>query len=333
MEKIRYFVWAAVAAISLAGCAGGEEKMDANGSFEAEERVISAEATGKILRLDIEEGQLLQAGAAVGQIDVDNLKLQAGQVSASMEALHKKTNDAGPQVAVLEAQLAAHSRQMASLSKQLEVVDKEVARFKTLVASDAATQKQLDDLTGQRAVLEKQFSAAESQAEVIKAQIRAAKAGVQTQNTGILSEELPAQKRLEIIEKQIRDGAVLNQYAGTVLAQYAREGEFTAIGKPLYKIADLSEVYLRAYITGDQLPQVKLRQEVKVLTDDGQGGYHETSGMITWISDRAEFTPKTIQTKAERANMVYAIKVKVKNEDGRYKIGMYGGLKWGAQGG
>lgn len=333
MEKIRYFVWAAVAAISLAGCAGGEEKMDANGSFEAEERVISAEATGKILRLDIEEGQLLQAGAAVGQIDVDNLKLQAGQVSASMEALHKKTNDAGPQVAVLEAQLAAHSRQMASLSKQLEVVDKEVARFKTLVASDAATQKQLDDLTGQRAVLEKQISAAESQAEVIKAQIRAAKAGVQTQNTGILSEELPAQKRLEIIEKQIRDGAVLNQYAGTVLAQYALEGEFTAIGKPLYKIADLSEVYLRAYITGDQLPQVKLGQEVKVLTDDGQGGYHETSGTITWISDRAEFTPKTIQTKAERANMVYAIKVKVKNEDGRYKIGMYGGLKWGAQGG
>jgi HlyD family secretion protein len=176
--------------------------------------------------------------------------------------------------------------------------------------------------------LEKQWSAAESQAEVIKAQIRAAKAGVQIQNTGILSEELPAQKRLELIEKQMLDGAVLNQYAGTVLAQYAREGEFTAIGKPLYKIADLSEIYLRAYITGDQLPQVKLGQEMKVLTDDGQGGYHETTGTISWISDKAEFTPKTIQTKAERANMVYAVKVKVKNEEGRYKIGMYGGVKW-----
>lgn len=328
MEKIRYFIWAAVAALTLAACARTEQTMDASGSFEAEERVISAEATGKILRLNIEEGQALKAGETVGQIDVENLRLQAEQVSASMEALHKKANDAGPQVAVLEAQLAAHSRQMASLSKQLEVVDKEVARFKTLVASDAATQKQLDDLTGQKAVLEKQWSAAESQAEVIKAQIRAAKAGVQIQNTGILSEELPAQKRLELIEKQMSDGAVLNQYAGTVLAQYAREGEFTAIGKPLYKIADLSEIYLRAYITGDQLPQVKLGQEMRVLTDDGQGGYHETTGTISWISDKAEFTPKTIQTKAERANMVYAVKVKVKNEEGRYKIGMYGGVKW-----
>lgn len=328
MKKMKSFLWAAVAALTLAACAGTEETMDASGSFEAEERVISAEATGKILRLNIEEGQALKAGETVGQIDVENLRLQAEQVSASMEALHKKANDAGPQVAVLEAQLAAHSRQMASLSKQLEVVDKEVARFKTLVASDAATQKQLDDLTGQKAVLEKQWSAAESQAEVIKAQIRAAKAGVQIQNTGILSEELPAQKRLELIEKQMLDGAVLNQYAGTVLAQYAREGEFTAIGKPLYKIADLSEIYLRAYITGDQLPQVKLGQEMKVLTDDGQGGYHETTGTISWISDKAEFTPKTIQTKAERANMVYAVKVKVKNEEGRYKIGMYGGVKW-----
>ena len=328
MKKMKSFLWAAVAALTLAACAGTEETMDASGSFEAEERVISAEATGKILRLNIEEGQALKAGETVGQIDVENLRLQAEQVSASMEALHKKANDAGPQVAVLEAQLAAHSRQMASLSKQLEVVDKEVARFKTLVASDAATQKQLDDLTGQKAVLEKQWSAAESQAEVIKAQIRAAKAGVQIQNTGILSEELPAQKRLELIEKQMSDGAVLNQYAGTVLAQYAREGEFTAIGKPLYKIADLSEIYLRAYITGDQLPQVKLGQEMKVLTDDGQGGYHETTGTISWISDKAEFTPKTIQTKAERANMVYAVKVKVKNEEGRYKIGMYGGVKW-----
>ncbi len=328
MKKMKSILWAAVAALTLAACAGTEETMDASGSFEAEERVISAEATGKILRLNIEEGQALKAGETVGQIDVENLRLQAEQVSASMEALHKKANDAGPQVAVLEAQLAAHSRQMASLSKQLEVVDKEVARFKTLVASDAATQKQLDDLTGQKAVLEKQWSAAESQAEVIKAQIRAAKAGVQIQNTGILSEELPAQKRLELIEKQMLDGAVLNQYAGTVLAQYAREGEFTAIGKPLYKIADLSEIYLRAYITGDQLPQVKLGQVMKVLTDDGQGSYHETTGTISWISDKAEFTPKTIQTKAERANMVYAVKVKVKNEEGRYKIGMYGGVKW-----
>lgn len=333
MEKIRYFVGAAVAVICLAGCAGSDEKMDANGSFEAEERVISAEATGKILRLNIEEGQVLKVGEIVGQIDVENLRLQAEQVSASMEALRKKANDAGPQVAVLEAQLASHSRQMAALSKQMEVLDKEVARFRALVASDAATQKQLDDLSGQKAVLEKQWSTAESQAEVIKAQIRAAKAGVQIQNTGILSEELPAQKRLELIEKQIKDGAVLNQYAGTVLAQYGREGEFTAIGKPLYKIADLSQIYLRVYITGDQLPQLKLRQQVRVLTDDGQGGYHETTGTVTWISDRAEFTPKTIQTKTERANMVYAAKVKVNNEEGRYKIGMYGGVKWGAQGG
>ncbi len=312
---------------AFSACNSNEKNYDASGSFEAVERIISAEATGKITRLDIEEGQSLEANAIIGQIDVSLLELQSDQVKATIDAIGKKTNDAEPQIKILEAQLITQKSQIVSLEQQMSVLNKEIERFTNLVNAKAAPQKQLDDLKGQQSVLEKQLEAARTQDGVIKEQIESARRNIQIQNRAILSEVEPTKKKLDFIEKQISEGVILNEYPGTVITKYAYDGEFTSIGRPLYKIADLSNIILRAYITGNQLPQIKINEEVTVLTDDGNGGYKETLGIIEWISSKAEFTPKTIQTKNERANMVYAIKVKVKN-DGSYKIGMYGEIKF-----
>ena len=311
----------------VSACDRGGKDYDASGSFEAIERVISAEATGVIKKLDIQEGLIIEASDTLGYIDVGNLFLQAEQVKASIDALSAKTNDPGPQISVLNAQLETQVSQMATLGQQVINIDKEIQRFGNLVKANAAPQKQLDDLIAQKLVLEKQLQGIETQKAVLQAQISSAKRNVAIQNTAVLSEEEPNRKRLQLIEKQIRDGLIISNYTGTITAQLAYDGEFVSIGKPLYKIANLQEMNLRAYITGDQLPQITLNQAVTVRIDNGEGGFTEGSGKIIWISDKAEFTPKTIQTKDERANLVYAIKVQVDN-DGRYKMGMYGEIKF-----
>lgn len=327
MKKIIYTIQTLVIVLLFTACNSAEKNYDASGSFEAIERIISAEATGKILALNIEEGQLLKAGEVIGNIDVSNLSIQSEQVKSSIKSISEKTNSATAQINVLKSQLATQQQQVATIQQQIDVVDKEINRFQNLVNANAVPQKQLDDIIGQKQILQKQLSTAQTQSGVIEAQIEAAQTNVNIQNRAILSEVEPNEKRLDLLVKQINDGTIVNEFDGTVTTQMAYNGEFTAIGKPLYKIADLSNITLRAYITGKQLPQIKLNQKVKVFTDNGEGGYNETEGTITWISSKAEFTPKTIQTKDERANLVYAIKVKVKN-DGKYKIGMYGEIKF-----
>lgn len=311
----------------LSACTSTEKSYDASGSFEAIERTISAEATGKIVSLNLEEGQLLKAGDTIGQIDITNLQLQAEQIESSINAIGKKTNDANPQIDIYKSQILTHQGQISTIKQQIEVLDKEINRFQNLVTAQAAPQKQLDDLMGQKSVLLKQLEVAQSQVVVLEAQINSAKRNVNIQNRSILSEVEPNEKRLEIINKQINDGSIISDYPGTVTTKLAYDGEFTAMGKPLYKIADLTDIILRAYISGDQLAQIKINDIVTVLTDDGSGGSKEKEGKVTWISNKGEFTPKTIQTKNERANMVYAIKIKVVN-DGSYKIGMYGEVKF-----
>ena len=313
--------------ISLFACNKDQNTFDASGAFEAEEVIVAAEQTGKILSLNIEEGQELASNVVIGQIDVAALNVQKEQTQASVNAIGQKVNNSAPQVNILQSQIKTQKAQIQVLNQQLEVLNKEVARTQNLVKADAATPKQLDDLMGQKSILEKQIAAAQDQIGVLNEQIAAAKANVSIQNRGVLSEVTPMQKRISILDEQIGRGQIKNIVAGTVLTKYASTGEFASMGKALYKIADLSVLTLRAYITGNQLPLIKLNQQVKVLTDDGKGGFTETTGRITWINDKAEFTPKTIQTKDERANMVYAIKVKVKN-DGTYKIGMYGEIKF-----
>lgn len=285
--------------IILTSCGKKENQFDATGSFEAEETIISAEANGIIKALNIEEGNDLKAGQCVGYIDTVQLGLKRKQVNAQINAILSKRPD-------VKVQLAA-------LNEQLKTAERDQMRISNLVKEEAAPSKQLDDIN--------------STIEVIKKQISAQRSNLDISTSGINKEASPLEIQIEEINDQIKKCMIINPLNGTVLVKYALVNEMAMQGKPLYKIADLGNIILRAYISGNQLAGIKLGQSVKVFTDNEQGGYKETEGKITWISDKAEFTPKTIQTKDERADMVYAIKVRVKN-DGTYKIGMYAEIKF-----
>ncbi len=306
-------------------CNNSNGKYDATGTFEADEIIVSAEANGKILQLKVEEGSNLVRDSIVGRIDPTAIELQKEQASSSVDALQQKTNDPAPQVHILESQVELQKKQIDVYNEQLKTLEKEQVRFQKLVKEDAVPAKQLDDIDGQVNILKDQIIAAKTQLQVLQSQINAQHQSVAIQNRGIMSEKAPMEKKVAQIQDQLNKTVIKNPVTGTVLTKYADENEYTSVGKALYKIADLSTMKLRAYITGDQLAQVKLNQQVKVKVDDGKGKYRELPGTITWISDKAEFTPKTIQTKEERANLVYAIKVNVVN-DGYLKIGMYGEL-------
>lgn len=312
--------------ISLAACKGGDQEFDASGVFEANEVVISSEAVGKILRFEIEEGSSLKVGQVIGSVDCKNLSLQKAQIEASINALGQKTNDAAPQTQILREQLNSQQRQIATQREQLRILEHERKRLSNLVKAEAAPAKQLDDVEGQIDILKKQIETTESQVAVINQQIKSQQQQISIQNRGVLSERKPLQERIAQFDDQLQRCNITNPIEGTVLVKYATTNEMTATGKPLYKIANLSTLTLRAYITGDQLSKVKLNQPVKVFVDNGKDDYKEVSGTVTWIASKAEFTPKTIQTKDERANLVYATKIKVKN-DGYLKIGMYGEVK------
>lgn len=292
----RIFTIAATSGLILffTGCSN-ERTFDASGSFEAVETIISSEANGIIKEFNIEEGQVLQSGQFIGYIDSTQLFLRKKQMEAQMVALLAKK----PNIPV----------QLSALQEQLKAAEIEQQRVSNLVKSDAATTKQLDDVN--------------AQIEVIKKQIEAQKSTLVISSEGINKDIQPLQVQIEQLEDQLKKCKIINPVNGTVLTKYAELNEMAATGKALYKIADLTTIILRAYISANQLTLVKLNQKVKVYTDNGSGGFTEDEGTITWISDKAEFTPKTIQTKEERANMVYAIKIKMKN-DGTYKIGMYG---------
>lgn len=299
----------ALSLIFLTACGSDQNKFDASGTFEADEVIVSASASGKILALDIDEGSRIAKDSIVGLVDPTDLSLQKQQVQASIEALSEKTSDATPQIKMLQDQLKVQQTQLDNLLH-------EQARIENLVKEDAATKKQLDDINFQ-------IESSKKQMNVTLQQINVQRNNVTTQNRGILSESKPLRKRAEQLQELLNKTNITNPINGTVITKYAETGEITSNGKPLYKIADLSTLNLRAYVTGDQLPQIKLGQPVTVFIDSGAKKYRKLPGTITWVSDKAEFTPKTIQTKDERANLVYAIKVKVKN-DGYLKIGMYG---------
>lgn len=289
----------AISLLSLLSCKSKEEAFDASGSFEAIETIISAEANGTIKSLLVEEGEDLQAGQLVGYIDTVQTYLKIKQLEAQIGAgLSRK-----PNIPV----------QLSSLKQQIAHLESERERTRKLVAGDAATPKQLDDIESQILVLRKQLDAQQSTLAIT--------------DQSIGKEVAPVEVQIAQLKDQLAKSKIINPIKGTVLTKYVEENEAAAMGKPLYKIADLSEIILRVYISGSQLPQVKIGQKLTVLTDDGKEGYTKTEGVVTWIADKAEFTPKTIQTKDERANLVYAVKVKVKN-DGRYKIGMYAEVKF-----
>jgi len=280
-------------------CNRNNAEFDATGNFEADEVIISAEASGKIVQLGIEEGTELKSQTVIGLIDTTQLHLRKKQLEYSILAVNAKQPNANVQ--------------LAAITEQIETVKREKKRVENLLKDDAATQKQLDDLNAQLDLLQRQYEATQSTLSITRQSLQ--------------SETLPLKAQYEQVQDQIDKSQIINPVNGTVLTLYAKQNEVVTPGKALYKIADLSTVILRAYISGNQLSQIKLGQSVKVLVDASDNGYKEYAGTITWVSDKAEFTPKTIQTKEERANLVYAIKIDVKN-DGYLKLGMYGEVKF-----
>jgi HlyD family secretion protein len=299
--SLKTFLSIVITGIILLSCNGNGNGHDASGTFEADEVVVSSSANGKIIYFNVEEGSVLAKDSVVALVDPTGLSLQKEEVEATIHALGQQTLDVSPQVKLLENQLAVQQSQLDNLLH-------EKARIENLLKQDAATGKQLDDINSQVDVVKKQMN-------VTQQQINVQKNTVGTQNRGILSQQKPLEKKAAQVEDMLGKTKIKNPEEGTVITKYAEAGEITTMGKPMYKIASLSE-----------LSKVKLNQTVKVMIDNGAKKYKEYSGIITWISDKAEFTPKTIQTKEERANLVYAIKVKVKN-DGYLKIGMYGEVK------
>ena len=286
------------AAALLAGCGEKDKDYDATGTFEATEVTVSAEQTGKLMMFDITEGDKIEAGRQVGLIDTVQLYLKARQMGATK--------------LVYSAQKPETQKQIAATRQQIAKARQEVNRYTQLVKEDAANRKLLDDAKSQLQVLERQL---EAQTSSLNTSTRSLNAQMGTVDV----------EKLQIAD-QLQKCHILSPISGTVLDKYAEPGEFATIGKPLFKIADTDNMYLRAYITSDQLRSVKIGQQVKVFSDYGGGNRKEYRGTVTWISSKSEFTPKTILTDDERADLVYAIKIAVKN-DSYIKIGMYGEVK------
>ncbi len=288
-----------IAFIFLLSCNKNKNTYDASGTFEAVETIVSAEATGTLKQFNISEGIDLNAGAIVGIIDSVQLYLKKKQLIAQIKTTLSQKPDIGKQLALLKTQL-----------KALETEQKRVAN---LLKADAATQKQMDDMN--------------TQVEMVKRQIEAQQSTLGISTESIQQQTHPLQVQIEQLNDQLAKCIIRNPVKGTVLSKYAEANEMAVSGKPLYKIADLSALTLRAYVTGAQFAFIKINQQVKVWVDEPNGNFKEYQGTIEWISNKAEFTPKTIQTKEERANLVYAIKIRVKN-DGLLKIGMYADVKF-----
>ena len=298
MKKISFCFAAIGMMVSLVACEGGSGDYDASGVFETTEVTVSARGTGEIMRFDIKEGHQVEAGQAVGYIDTIQLHLKKEELLGNLMATDSRRYNV--------------SRQIASLRQEIATQKRERLRYENLVREKAANQKQLDDINSGLAVLEKRLAA---QVETLE-----------NSNRSVSGEVLMLEARIAQIEDQIAKCVITSPVRGTVLSKYAERGELAAQGRSLFKVGDLSDMYLRVYITAPQLTTLKVGQQVKVYADEGEDGRREYMGTVSWISDKAEFTPKTIQTRDERANLVYAVKVAVKN-DGYIKKGMYGEMK------
>ena len=286
-----------LAAIIAVSCSN-ESDYDAQGTFEATEVVISAEGTGRILNFDIVEGEAIEANSKVGDIDSLQLHLQREQLKAQQVALLSSRPDKEKQVASIRSQIA---KQRAELQ-----------RVENMLRDGAATTKQRDDIKAQIDILEGQLSATLSTID---------------NNTSTINENAAAlEAQIAALDDRITKCCISSAVGGTVLVKYAEEGEFTTVGKPLMKVANLEDIYLRAYFTSDQLSKVNLGNEVTVTANFGGDERYDYKGRVAWISAESEFTPKSIQTKDSRANLVYAVKIAVKN-DGRLKIGLAGEVK------
>ena len=292
MQKI--YVLAGVA-LMMAACGGNEKAYDATGTFEATETTVYAEQSGALLTFSVNEGDHIEAGKEVGLIDTTQIWLKIRQLDATKE--------------VYQSQKPDMERQIAATRQQLSKAQQDEQRYRELVADGAAPSKMLDDASSQVKVLQKQLDAQIS--------------SLSTSTRSLDKQTVAANVQIEQLRDMLRKCHIVTPTKGTVLEKYVERGEFVTIGKPLFKIADTEQMFMRAYVTSAQLQNIRIGQHVKVFADYGDGQKKAYDGTVSWISSRSEFTPKTILTDDERADLVYAVKVAVKN-DGYVKIGMYG---------
>lgn len=285
-------------AVLFFACHGEDGEYDATGVFETTEVIVSAQGTGEIMRFDIDEGKTVDAEVELGYIDTVQLSLKKQELLANLEATDSRRYDV--------------ARQIASLREEIATQKREQQRYQNLVQAKAANQKQLDDINARLATLEKQLAA---QTETLE-----------NGNRTVSGQVRMLEAQLAQVEDQIGKCRISSPINGTILSKYAEAGELASQGRALFKVGDIVNMYLRAYITADQLTELKIGQSVRVFADEGESGHREYAGTVSWISDKAEFTPKTIQTRDERANLVYAVKIQIQN-DGFVKRGMYGEIK------
>ncbi len=276
--------------LALTACQKSD-KSDGYGNFEATEIIVPSEATGKLELLDVEEGRRMAAGSVVAVVDTTQLHFSRSQLQSERESLMARRPSLGARIGVL--------------LEERRNIKRDLERYRRLVKEGAVPSKQLEDIENRLSVIDKQIGSLE------------------TENPGIAGEISAKEARMAQLNDQIKKSVVRNPVDGVVLTRYAERGELTSYGKPLYKIADLQTMFLRVYLSGAQVPQVRIGEEVEVLID----GSKSRKGRITWISAKAEFTPKIIQTREDRVSMVYAVKVQVNNQDGHLKIGMPGEMR------
>lgn len=286
-----------IAAVLLAACQN-KEKYDATGIFEANTVTVSAETSGNLVMFNVEEGDSIVAGQQVGLVDTVLLALQKKQIQSQQLATEKSSPDIAAQAAALRSQIA-HQQS-------------ECDRIARLLADGAATQKQSDD--------------ANAQLRTLRGQLEGLLSSLDKNRSSITESASALQYQKEQIEEQIRKSSITAPITGTVLQKYAERGEYASPGRPLFKLANLDDIYLRSYFTASQLAYIRIGQEVTVVADFGGDEQYEYRGIITWIAQESEFTPKSIQTRDSRANLVYAVKIAVIN-DGRLKLGQYGEVR------
>lgn len=297
--RIHQYICSVAIGLVLGACTSQEEQYDASGIFETTEVIVSAKGTGELQSFQVEEGQAVRQGEVLGWIDTLQLSLKDRQLAASLLATESKRLD--------------EKRQVAHLRQQIENLQREKERFTALLNAKATTAKQVDDIDYQIKVLQNQLVATQEQ--------------INSSNSSLSRQSESIQAQRAQLEDQIRNAMISSPITGTVLTKYAEQGEFAVPGKALFKVADVSQMKLRAYITADQLTQLQIGQAVAVYADRGITDRKRYAGRVVWIADKAEFTPKTIQTRNERANLVYAVKIAVEN-DGFIKRGMYGEVRF-----
>ncbi len=296
MKKSLFII--ALAALTVS-CSQDETQYDASGVFETTEVIVSAKAQGEIVELNVEEGQQVTQGTAVGVIDYKQLSIKKQQLESTRQSGEDRKLDV--------------SSQVASIKQQITNAQKEKARFEKLYQENAASRKQVDDIQYQINVLEQQLAATVEQ--------------LNTSNASISSNSQSINNQISGVDVQIADATIASPITGTVLTKYAEAGEYAAPGRALFRVANIDDMKLRAYVTAEQVTTLKIGQKVTVYADEGKDGRKSYEGIVSWISSEAEFTPKTIQTRDERSNLIYAIKIDVQNTDQLIKIGMYADVR------